>query len=59
MKARFELIVEWEPGEGAEGIEIESLGDLHEYIYNTLQSNANYDHVKMEILGMWSKSYES
>ena len=44
------LAVEWEPCEGSQDIAIRDSYDLRDYIYSTLQSNADFDHVKMKIL---------
>jgi len=49
MRCEVGLVIEWEKSEGSDGSSIQTAGDVMDYIQNTVESNALFDHIKMSV----------
>ena len=49
MRCEVGLIIEWEKSEGSDGSSIQAIEDVMDYIQNTVESNALFDHIGMSV----------
>jgi len=50
MRCEVGLIIEWEKSEGSDGSNIQAMEDVMEYVQNTVESNALFDHIGMSVV---------
>ena len=58
MRCEVELIIEWEKSEGSDGSSIQDIGDVMDYVQNTVENNALFDHIKMSVVNAGVKELE-
>jgi len=50
MRCEVGLVIEWEVSEGSDGSSIQTMADVMDYIQNTVESNALFDHIGMSVV---------
>ena len=49
MRCEVGLVIEWEKSEGSDGSSIQTKADVMNYVQNTVESNAQFDHIEMSV----------